>query len=54
MIFQSLGGWIEVGVCKESSDTKSGNWIDPEGETGIRMALLVGRSDSYNIQMYVS
>lgn len=36
-------GRDEVDMCKESMDTKSGNYIDPEEETRIRVAFLGGK-----------
>lgn len=39
----SMLGRDEVDVCKESLDTKSGNNIDTEEETRIRVTFLGGQ-----------
>lgn len=36
-------GRDEVDVCKESLDTKSGSYIDPEEETRIRVTFSGGK-----------
>lgn len=42
--YLSRVGRDEADVCRESLDTESVNYIDPEEETRIRVDFLVGRS----------